>query len=66
MQLCQVAARHLRDAQATRARHLTECQLIELSQATTNFERGIKMSESRHEMELEHFTVRALPPSRIR
>jgi DNA-binding FadR family transcriptional regulator len=58
LELNRVGARHLRELQALRARQLVELQSMELAHATANGERGIKMAESRHEMELAHFSAR--------
>jgi hypothetical protein len=58
MELAGLAARHLRNAQVARARQLADFQALELTHASANFERGIKMSESRHELEMQHFSVR--------
>jgi hypothetical protein len=53
LRVCEVAARQLRDAQAARARQLTEVQTLEQLHAAAAFDRGLRMAEDRQTMEAQ-------------
>ncbi|RYE97208.1 MAG: hypothetical protein EOO41_03750 [Methanobacteriota archaeon] len=59
MQIAEVSGRHMREIQSARARFLLEMQRMEIQHSTLNFERTLKMSEDRNNMEQVHVEVRA-------
>lgn len=49
--MCEVAARQLKELQNRRAQHLGEVQLMESQHVALNFERFLRMSTERFDMD---------------